>query len=454
MAWNIGANDISNAMGTSVGSKALTLKKAVFLAALLEFSGAFFMGSHVSSTIQEGIIKPSVFTAEPMIFALGMTGALLAASLWLNVASYLSLPISATQGLIGAVFGFGFTIGGFDAIFWKEVIIIGSSWVIAPLLGCLVSYTIFRLLQKKVLFSLNPLESAKKIVPFLVFLSIAFFVFCVVFKGQKAVHLDFSFFPALLIALVFGTLFTIFTLFHIKKMPPSTPLHTQNMPEHAINLEKAVKHLQRTKLSSHGELYEKTSAILADLKNLTFKVKKEVEYSESTSEYIRVEKIFGYLQVTSACMVAFAHGANDVANSIGPVAAVTQVVKTNLIPETFTIPVLLLLLGGIGIVIGLATWGWRVIGTIGKKITELTPTRGFSAEIGTALTILIASKFGLPISTTHVLVGAVFGVGFAKGFNSLNLSTLKSILLSWIITIPTCAILSIGIFHLLKLIFI
>lgn len=454
MAWNIGANDISIAMGTSVGSKAITLKKAVFLAAILEFSGAFLMGSHVSSTIQSGIIKPSVFHTDPMIFALGMTGALLAASIWLNVASYLTLPISATQGLIGAVFGFGLSIGGFDALFWKEVFIIGSSWIIAPLFGCFMSYTIFRLLQKKVLFSLNPLESAKKIVPLLVFLSITFFVFCVVFKGQKSVHLHFSFLPALLIALLCGILFTFYTLYHMKKLPLSPQLHTQNMPQHAINLEKATKHLQRTKLSSHGELYEKTSALLKELQKLTSKVKKEVEYSEATSEYIRVETIFGYLQITSACMVAFAHGANDVANSIGPVAAVTQVVKTKLIPENFTIPIGLLFLGGAGIVIGLATWGWRVIGTIGKKITELTPTRGFSAEIGTALTILIASKLGLPISTTHVLVGAVFGVAMAKGFNSLNLKILKSILLSWLVTIPTCAILSVLIFFLLKAIFI
>ena len=454
MAWNIGANDVSNAMGTSVGSKALTLKNAVILAGILEFAGAFFMGANVSSTIQQGIVDPSFFSLEPMVFAVGMSGALLATGIWINVASYLHLPVSTTHAIIGAVIGFGLLVGGTHAIYWDQLGLITLSWLIAPLISGIVGYFIFDLIQKKILFSLNPLNSAIELAPYLTFFFLLAFSFSIFYKGYPKLGLSFGIFESLLISSGIGLIAALISLFYLKKFPKTAATEHVISPQNAYDLEKAVKHLQKTKLSSAGPIYEKSSELLKDLKKLSFEVKKELKYSESSFQYQNVEKIFAFLQIISACLVAFAHGSNDVANAIGPVAAVIQVVQKNVIPTSFTISPLILFLGGIGIVVGLSTWGWRVIETIGKKITELTPTRGFSAEIGSALTIIIASKLGLPISTTHALVGAVLGVGLARGFKSINLRTIKDILLSWFVTIPLCAILSIIIFYLLKMIFL
>ena len=454
MAWNIGANDVSNAMGTSVGSKALTLKKAVVLAGILEFAGAFFMGSNVSSTIQQGIIDPSFFSFDPMIFAIGMLGALLATGLWINIASYMHLPVSTTHAIIGAVLGFGLIVGGIHAVLWGKLLFITISWIIAPVISGIVSYFLFSFIQKRILFSLTPLAATKKIAPYLAFFIILIFSFSLFFKGRANLHMDFSFGPALIISSAIGFVAIIICIILIKKIPSLSSSINLVSPQHAYNLEKAVKHLQRTKLSSKGLIHEKTSDLLKDLKKLTYNVKKEVKYSESSSQYLSVEKVFAYLQIVSACLVAFAHGSNDVANAIGPVAAVIQVIKTKVMPEVFTISPFILFLGGISIVIGLATWGWRVIETIGKKITELTPTRGFAAEVGTALTIIVASKLGLPISTTHALVGAVLGVGLARGLRAINLKTIKDIILSWFVTIPLCALLSIFLFYILKVLFL
>lgn len=447
MAWNIGANDVSNAMGTSVGSKALTLKKAVILAGIFEFSGAFFMGGQVSSTIQQGIVNPEYFNLEPMTFVIGMMGSLLATGLWIHIASYLNLPISTTHAIIGAVIGFGLIVGGVPAIIWKHVFYITLSWITVPFISGLISFRIFDIIQKKVLYTLNPLDSAKKLAPYLAFFVLWIYTFNIFFKGNLNFN---SFLPSLGLPLIAGLLFAIVTFLYIKKFPKLSPNKNTISPAHSQNIEKALKYLQKTKTSSAGVIYDKTTDLLKDLTKLSYDVKKEIKYSESTQQYIYVEKIFSFLQIISACLVAFAHGSNDVANAIGPLAAVLEVVKKNAIPKVFSVPTYILFLGGIGIVIGLSTWGWRVIETIGKKITELSPTRGFSAEIGTSITIIIASKLGLPISTTHALVGSVLGVGLARGLKSVNLKTVKDILLSWFVTIPLCAILSIAIFYLIK----
>lgn len=454
MAWNIGANDVSNAMGTSVGSKALTLKKAVILAGILEFSGAFFMGANVSSTIQQGIVNPEYFNLEPMVFAVGMSGALLATGIWINIASYLHLPISTTHAIIGSVIGFGLVIGGIDAIHWAELGYITLSWLIAPLVSGVVGYLIFDFIQKKILFSLSPLNSAIKFAPYLTFCVLLAFSFSIFYEGYPKLCLHFTVVQALLASSGIGLLAAAVCIFYLKKFPKPSRSEKLVSPRNSYDLEKAVKHLQKTKLSSAGMVYEKSSELLKDLKKLSYEVKKEVKYSEASLQFQNVEKIFSFLQIISACMVAFAHGSNDVANAIGPVAAVIDVVHKHVIPDTFTISPGILFLGGIGIVVGLSTWGWRVIETIGKKITELTPTRGFSAEIGSALTIIVASKLGLPISTTHALVGAVLGVGLARGFRSLNLRTIKDILLSWFVTMPLCAVLCISIYFLLRFIFL
>ncbi len=449
MAWNIGANDVANAMGTSVGSKALTLKKAVFLAAILEFSGAYFVGGGVSETIQKGIVEPSIFQSDPMIFVFGMMGALLATGGLLQLASYFGLPVSTTHAIVGAVLGFGLCIGGVGAIHWDGLSWIVSSWILSPLLSGVISYSIFSLVQKKILFALDPIEASQRLTPFLVFACFAILTLSVVYHG---LNLNLSLSNAVWIASSIGLLAALVSRpFVMRINAPQLQLGGAFHPYQAVSLEKALHHLQRVHLSNRNTSYSKEiSQILIRVQSLNDTVKKTTPGLYSSNHYQGVEKIFVLLQILSASLVAFAHGANDVANAIGPVSAVLGVLKTNTVASTSTIPSWLLALGGGGIVIGLATWGWRVIETIGKKITELTPTRGFCAEFGAALTILLASKLGLPISTTHALIGAVFGVGMARGLKALNLQMIKEIVISWIVTIPLCALFSIIAFYLLK----
>lgn len=452
MAWNIGANDVANAMGTSVGSKALTLGKAVVLAAILEFSGAFLVGSSVSETIQKGIIAPEVFQAEPQIFVLGMLSSLLATGILLQIASYFAMPVSTTHAIVGAVIGFGAVVGGLGAVHWGEVGWIALSWILSPLLSGIISYLIFNVIQRKILFALNPIEATQKLAPIFVFLCFTVVSLSFLYQGLAQLDFDFSFGLAVSISVGIGLSAAAISSQLVRRIPESAfQLADGFHPYQAVSLEKALHHLQRVHLTNRNDAYgEQISHVLAEVRQLSDVVKKSTPFNCSATQYCGVEKIFVYLQILSACLVAFAHGANDVANAIGPVAAILGVLKTNTVGSQSIIPSWLLALGGAGIVIGLATWGWRVIETIGKKITELTPTRGFSAEFGAAATILLASKLGLPISTTHALVGAVFGVGMARGLKALNLQMLKDIVLSWIVTIPLCALFSIATFYLLK----
>lgn len=455
MAWNIGANDVANAMGTSVGSKALTLKKAVFLAAILEFSGAFFVGSSVSETIQHGIIDPTLFTAAPLDFVYGMLGALLATGILLQVASYFGLPISTTHAIVGAVLGFGVVAGGPEAVHWHVVWEIAASWVLSPFLSAIVSYAIFNVIQRKIFYALDPLEASRRIAPLFVFLCFALLSWSLLYDGLMDLHLNLTLSSSILLACGVGSIASFVSTRFLQRSPQiALRSGSDFLPEQAVGLEKALHHLQRVYLSnSNSAIREKVAAALGHVKDLTAQAKKSAPFTSSTTQYQSVEKIFVSLQIMSACLVAFAHGANDVANAIGPVNAVLTVLKNNTIQAHTAVPTWLLALGGAGIVIGLATWGWRVIETIGSKITELTPTRGFSAEFGAAATILAASKLGLPISTTHALVGAVFGVGMARGLQALNLKTLLDILVSWLVTIPLCALFSIAIFTFLRWIF-
>jgi phosphate/sulfate permease len=452
MAWNIGANDVANAMGTSVGSRALTLAKAVVLAAILEFSGAFLVGSSVSETIQKGIIDPEIFQSDPTIFILGMLASLLATGILLQLASFLALPVSTTHAIVGAVIGFGAVVGGVDAIQWTEVGWIGLSWILSPVLSGIVSYSIFSIIQRKILFALNPIEATQKLAPFFVFLCFTVASLSFLYQGLAQIEFNLPFGLALSVSSFIGISASWISSFLVKRIPESAyQLSDGFHPYQAVSLEKALHHLQRVHLCNRSEAHSRQiSRILDEMRSLSESVKKSTPFQSSSTQYSGVEKIFVSLQILSACLVAFAHGANDVANAIGPVAAVLSALKTNTVGTHSVIPSWLLVLGGAGIVIGLATWGWRVIETIGKKITELTPTRGFSAEFGAAATILLASKLGLPISTTHALVGAVFGVGMARGLKALNLQTLKDIVLSWIVTIPLCALVSILTFYLLK----
>jgi inorganic phosphate transporter, PiT family len=459
MAWNIGANDVSNAMGTSVGSGALTLKRAVIIAALLEFCGAFFVGGNVSETIQQGLVDPDTFMTQPLILILGMCSALLGTGIWLQIASYFGWPVSTTHAIVGAILGFGGLIGGIDALNWNEITSVVISWIVSPVLSGLISYLIFNVLQRKILFAMNPIEATKQLVPYLVFAVFSTFTLSLIFNGLQNLDLSITFFSALTLAFLIGITAAGISYLFIKRLFLADQYAlalapSKNTPQTVISLEKAIKHLQRVRVSSRDDTHAKVSLLLDEINRLTQEVRKETSFSERTSEYRVVEKMFIPLQILSAGFVAFAHGANDVANAIGPVASVLDTIKYGAVMETSPIPLWLLAFGGCGIVIGLATWGWRVIETIGKKITELTPTRGFCAEFGAATTILLASKLGLPISTTHCLVGAVLGVGFARGIQAINLTMLRDIVLSWIVTIPASALMTIIVFFGLRAIFV
>lgn len=457
MAWNIGANDVSNAMGTSVGSGALSLRKAVVLAAILEFSGAFFVGSNVSETMQKGLIDTDLFITDPTLLILGMCAALLGTGAWLQIASYCGWPVSTTHAIVGAIVGFGLVIGGTEAILWEEIISIGASWILSPCLSAFFAYVIFNILQKKILYVMSPITATKKLFPWLVFSVFTVFSLSMLFNGLENLNMSLSFMQALFLSLSIGALAYGISYWCIQRLqvPENYAQTPSNVsPQTVISLEKAVKHLQRVQSSTYEGTHEKVAELVSEVQNLAQDLRKETCLVDRTSEYCVVENLFVYLQILSACFIAFAHGANDVANAIGPVAAVLDVIKNGAISEVAQVPSWLLAFGGVGIVIGLATWGWRVIETIGKKITELTPTRGFCAEFGAATTILLASKLGLPISTTHCLVGAVLGVGLARGMKALNLGMLKDIVLSWVITIPSSAVMSIFIFYFLRMIFL
>ncbi|MCB1110571.1 MAG: inorganic phosphate transporter [Chlamydiia bacterium] len=454
MAWNIGANDVSNAMGTSVGSGALTLFKAVIIAGILEFCGAFFLGGNVSKTMQQGIVNPEIFAHQPQILLYGMLSALVSTALWLQVASYFGWPVSTTHAIIGALLGFGAVVGGVHAVHWGEVGRIAMSWVISPALSGLFAYMIFSTLQRKVLFAMNPIAATRKLIPILVFIVLVVFTMSVLMNGLGSFHIQLSGLETLLIGCVIGGIGAFISFLVLKKLSfPQKQMVSANTSQQVFSLNKAVRHLKRVKLSSKGERREEISRILRDVEDYAEEVREHSNLYTASSDYKIVEKMFASLQIMSAAYVAFAHGANDVANAIGPVAAALEIIRKGGVTMTSHVPAWLLAMGGIGIVVGLATWGWRVMETIGRKITELTPTRGFSAEFGAAVTILIASKFGLPISTTHCIVGAVLGVGLARGISALNLRVLRDIVLSWIITIPSSAIVCILIFYLIRAIF-
>jgi PiT family inorganic phosphate transporter len=395
MAWNIGANDVANAMGTSVGSHAITMKQAVLLAAVFEFAGAFFVGGHVTDTVRKGIVSTSVFQSRPELFVLGMLAALLAAGVWLNLATFLGLPVSTTHSILGAIVGFGLLVGGSSAVHWGKLGSVVLSWLISPLFGGFLGWLTFTYIKRTVLTRWNPVRAARGIVPILIFPVAVVLVLSVLYKGLKNLNLDVSFNKALMISLGVGlAAFVVLKIILVRKYS-ERPL-------------------------------------------------------KRSDAFGKVERLFAYLQVGTACSVAFAHGANDVANAIGPFAAVVSVFRNGDLSMKVPVPMWILALGGLGIVVGLATWGYRVIETIGRKITSMSPSRGFSAEFATATTVLVCSKMGLPISTSHTLVGSVVGVGLARGIAALNLRVILSIINSWLITIPATAAVTILIYFCLK----
>ena len=456
MAWNIGANDVANAMGTSVGSGALTFKQAVIIAAILEFAGAFFVGTHVSDTVRKGIVDPMMFEGDPQAFVLGMLSALLAAGLWLQIASSFGWPVSTTHSIVGAIIGFGIVYGGMSAVHWDKVGTIAASWVVSPLMSGTISFLIFQIVLHKVFYKPDPVEAVRKFAPYMVFIVLMIMSLVMVFKGLKNLHLDLPLTTALLVSSGIGLVGAIVSYILLRNYRSDESEEEQQQARElyvARALQRSTRHLLRARRAADPDIQSDIDSLLAKTSSVTDTSSSRANLGSSRPEFRRTERIFIYLQILTACFIAFAHGANDVANAIGPLSAAVQTAQDGLVAAKAAVPLWALLLGGAGIVIGLATYGWKVMETVGKRITELTPSRGFCAQFGAATTIVIASKLALPISTTHTLVGAVLGVGLARGIGALNLSTVRDIAISWMITIPIGAALAIVIYKTLGLFF-
>ncbi len=404
MAWGIGANDVANAMGTSVGSKAITIKQAILIAIIFEFAGAYLAGGAVTDTIRKGIIDPAFFKGQEELLVYGMMSALLAAGTWLLVASMKGWPVSTTHSIVGAIVGFAAVGISIDAVAWPQIATIVASWVVSPLIAGTISYVLFTSVRHIILDRDDPYHRAKQYIPYYMFLVGFMIAMVTLTKGLKNVGvtidmgLGSSFMNAVPVAALIGLVVALAGAQLLHK------IHRNNPDIKPTNAD--------------------------------------------------VERVFAILMVFTACAMAFAHGSNDVANAIGPVAAIVGVLQSGgEIAAKSAIPWWILLTGALGIVIGLATYGWKVIQTIGKRITELTPSRGFAAELGAASTVVLASATGLPISTTHTLVGAVLGVGIARGIGSIDLRVVGSIFASWLVTLPAGAGLSIVFFFFFKGVF-
>jgi PiT family inorganic phosphate transporter len=395
MAWGIGANDVANAMATSVGSKVLTIRKALLVAAVFEFLGAVLAGGEVTSTIRNGIVDSGALRDTPRLLIYGMLASLLSAGTWLLIASRKGWPVSTTHSIVGAIVGFAAVGIGIDAVKWGGVGRIVTSWIISPVIAGTMAYLIFVSVQRLILAHPDPLDRAKRYVPAYMFLAAFIVTLVTILKGLSHVGLHVSAAFSYALAALIATAVASLGAFFIRRIEPDRKL-------------------------------------------------------EKKQHFYTVERVFGVLMIVTACSMAFAHGSNDVANAIGPLAAVISVADTGIVGSHSPVPAWVLVLGGVGIVVGLATYGRHVIATVGEKITQLTPSRGFAAELAAASTIVVASGTGLPISTTHTLVGAILGVGMARGIEAIDLRVVGRIFASWLVTVPAGAVLAIVYFFVLR----
>ena len=396
MAWGIGANDISNAMGTSVGTKTLTVKQAIVIAIVFEFLGAYLAGGEVVSTIKDGILSPEcAIPAQDLV--LGMISAMLSAGLWLIVATLFSWPVSTTHSIIGALVGFGVVASGIEAVQWGAFGGIVGSWVITPAIAGVFAFFLFVHIQRFIFCKFHPLKHAKRIAPYYVFLTV------------------------LIISVV--------------------------------TLDKGLKHVNIELTANESWLLGLGISIFAGIiAKILFSFLHFDQTLEAKKHYANVEKLFSVLMLMTACAMAFAHGSNDVANAIGPLASVAAILTSNgeMPAGELSFPSWVLLLGALGMVVGLATFGYKVMNTVGSGITALTPSRGFAAQLATAGTVVLASGTGLPISTTQTLVGAIMGVGLARGIAAINLNTVRNIVVSWVVTVPAGAFFAIIVYFIMK----
>lgn len=399
MTWGIGANDLANAMGTSVGAGAISVKQAIIIAIIFEFLGAVLAGGHVTETIRKGIIDPSNIINNPEILVYGMLAALLASGVWLMIASAKGWPVSTTHSIVGALVGFALVGIGPEAVKWSSIGSVVMSWIVSPVVGGTISFLLVMSTRKLIFNTDEPLKNAKKYAPGYIFL-VGFIISLVtLFKGLTHFNLPLSTLESFAVATLFGLVTSAIGWSFIRKV-------------------------------------------------------KDDPRANKNFSYASVEKVFTPMMLFTACSMAFAHGSNDVANGIGPLAAIYSIISSGgEVMQTSALPLWILLLGGGGIVLGLITLGYRVMMTVGKKITELTPSRGFCAELAAATTVVIASRTGLPVSTTHILVGSVLGVGLARGIGALDLRVVLNIIISWLVTLPAGALMAMLFFFTLKGIF-
>lgn len=399
MAWNIGANDVANSMADAVGSRAISIRNAVIAAGICEFAGAVLVGAQVTDTVRKGIVDPTVLATLPgitpqdaaVIMIIGMSAALLSAAFWLNFSTMFGMPVSTTHSIVGAVAGFGLVAAGWNAVNWGKMGQIVSSWFISPVAGGFLSYVIFIYISKAILGNEKPSKAAIRHLPFIVFLLTSVVMLATIYKGMKHVIKSITWLTdtrALVLSLVLAVLAAIVSRFYASF---------------------------RLKGKENDRLGEQLEA---------------------------VERVFVPLVIISSCAVAFAHGANDVANSVGPLAAIVNILRTGVIDAKVPVPLWILALGGTGIVIGLGTYGYRVMMTVGTKITEITPSRGVAADIAATATVLACTRLSLPVSTTHTLVGAILGIGLARGLGGINKHIVSSIFGSWLFTVPAAAMMS------------
>jgi inorganic phosphate transporter, PiT family len=390
MAWNIGANDVANSMASSVAAKAITIRQAIFLAGILNVVGAVFIGSHVTNTIRKGIVSTEIMT-DPHVALIGALSALIAAALWVSFATWKSLPVSTTHSIVGSMIGFGIMAGGFAVINWGKFLAVVLSWIISPLFSIIIAFVVFKIIVRLILSKKDNFNQALKLSPFFIGITLFVVVLSFLFKTPLGKKMDLGPLPALTFAVLLSVLIGFAATALLKR-------------------------------------YVKDKELGA-------------------------EAVFRRIQVGTACYVALAQGANDVANAIGPLAVIYFLVKTGSVGGKVPVPIFLLFFGGIGIASGIAMAGHRVMETMGEKITTLSNTRGFSVEFATATTVLVASKMGLPVSTTHAAVGGVLGVGLARGMEAVNFGIVFKIMVYWVLTVPVAALTSMIIFKILQFIF-
>ena len=391
MAWSIGSNDVANSMATAVGAKAITFKQAVIIAGILNFVGAVFVGPHVTETVRKGIVE--VGGIDGHILLLGFIASLLAAAFWVTLSTWKEMPISTTHSIIGSLMGFGIIAGGMSAVNWGKVGEVTASWVLSPIAGCILAFLVFKLIVKSIFAKEKPVKSAKIVGPVIIGFTAFLISSSLLMKTPLGNSLDISLLEGVILASFISIVVSVIGILALRKIDDT-----------------------------------------------------------KAEDYLTVEGIFRKLQIITSCYVAFSHGANDVANAIGPVAGILPLATTGILDSSASIPSWLLALGGIGIAVGCLTWGKKVMKTVGNRITSLTNTRGFSVDFGAATTVLICSKLGLPISTSHTVVGAVIGVGLARGLEAVDLGVIKKIIVSWILTLPIAAGTSITIFLILRVI--